>query len=285
MKKTFALMIAVFAMIVVFSSCEKEGQYKPKKKISQIVYTHSYKVGDLTISTQESEKWTWGGDVLSYIDVYNSDGDRTNTILFRYDDNQRIEEVEDNLYSVEYDYDNGHLDEIEIQYKNTGRMYKKMKFGYKGSKLATIDVTTNDSKAITPMSFNPLRFMIPDEVAEMMMSNTATKGVVRYTVTWDGKNIAEIASDGSDRTYAKWSYDDMVNPFKGFLNTNYTYDQIYSANNAVREELFENGKTTVLDYSYEYNGKYPTKMKYQAESSLLVPGVTLMVDHVTTYQY
>lgn len=285
MKKTFALMIAVFAMVVAFTSCEKEGQYKPKKKISQIIYTQSHKVGDLTISTKKSEKWTWGGAVLSYIDFYGSDDERTNTLLFRYDDDYRIKELEDSQYSVEYDYDNGHLDEIEIRDRNTGNLYRKLEFGYKGSKLATIDVTTNNSKASAPMMFNPLRFMLPDDVAEMMMSNAASKGVVHYNITWSGKNIAEIVSDGSERTYVKWSYDNMINPLKGFLNTNLGLDESYSANNAVREEIYADGKTTIVDYSYEYNGKYPTKVKYQTESSLLVPGVTLTVDNVITYQY
>lgn len=284
MKKTFVLMIAVFAMVVAFTSCEKEGQYMPKKKISRIVYTHSHKIGDLTISTTESEKWVWGGDVLNYIDIYNSDGDRTNTLIFRYDDDKRIEEVEDNDYSVKYDYDDGHLDEIVILNKLSGKLLKKMEFGYKGSKLETIDVTT-DSKGSKPLSFNPLRFVIPDEVAEMMLSNDATKGTVRYTVTWAGKNISGITSDGSDRNYVKWTYDEMVNPFKGFFNTTYGIDEMYSANNAVREEYSSDGKVTVTDYSYEYNGKYPTKVQYQTESSTLVPGYTLTVDNVITYQY
>lgn len=39
MKKTLALMVAFFALTVVFTSCTKEGQYMPNKKISEIVYT------------------------------------------------------------------------------------------------------------------------------------------------------------------------------------------------------------------------------------------------------
>lgn len=284
MKKTFALMIAVFAMIVAFTSCEKEGQYMPKKKISRVVYTHSHKVGDLTISTTESERWVWGKDQLNYIDVFNSDGDKTNTFIFRYDEDNRMEEVEDKEYTVKYDYDDGHLDEIEIKNKLSGRLLKKMEFSYKGSKLATIDVTT-DSKGNEPLSFNPLRFVIPDEIAEMMLSNDAAKGTVRYTVTWSGKNISGITSDAPDRSYVKWTYDEMNNPFKGFFNTAYGLDEMYSANNAVREEYSTDGKVSVIDYNYEYSGKYPTKVKYQTESSTLVPGYTLTVDNEITYQY
>ena len=52
MKKTFALMIAVFAVAMVFTSCTKEGQYMPTKKISEIVYTRSHKTGEVIVSTK-----------------------------------------------------------------------------------------------------------------------------------------------------------------------------------------------------------------------------------------
>lgn len=286
MKKTFALMIAVFAFAMVFTSCTKEGQYMPNKKISKIVRTRSHMTGELLVSTTQSEKWTWGGDLLSYIDYYDSKDNRIGTSIFRYDDDRRIEEVEDGTFSVKYDYDDGHLDEIEITNIATGKKYRKMDFDYKGSKLSSIEITTYDQtydqKGIEDLAFNPLRFVLSDEVAEAVMSMPATKGVEHLTITWTGNNITEITSG---TYYAKWTYDDKINPFKGFFNADYTISETRSANNPIREEVSMDGKVTVIDYNYEYDGKYPTKVKYQTESSTLIPGYTLKVDNVTEYQY
>lgn len=283
MKKTLVSLLAVFALTVIFTSCTKEGQYMPSKKISEIVYVHSHKVGDLLVSTSESEKWTWGGKLLSYIDYYNVDGVRTRTVLFRYDNDNRIEEVEDGTYNMKYAYENNHLKEIVVVNTTNGKEVQKMAFSYKGSKLATIDVTTYDTKGAESYSFNPLRFVVPENVAAMVTSQNDVKGTVRTTFTWTGSNITEMTSDRG--LSVKWSYDKNTNPFKGFLNMENTFDFAYSANNIIRQDLSVNGEATVLEYEYEYDGKYPTKVKYQSESSTLVPGYTLTVDNVTEYKY
>jgi len=278
-------MVAVFALSMVFNSCEKDGRYAPNKKISKIVFTRSHKAGDLVVSSTQSEKWAWSGDLLSYIEYYNSDGDRTGTLWFRYDDDKRIKEAEDGRYDVKYDYDDGRLDEIEICYASSERMYQKMEFDYKGGKLASIDITTYNKNEGAPMSFNPLRFILSDDVAEVVMSRPATKGVEHLMLTWSGKNITEMASTSSDNYHVKWTYDDKINPFKGFLNMELDIDQTHSANNVIREEISKNGTVRVVDYNYEYNGKYPTKVKYKTESNTLIPGYTLTVDNVKEYQY
>lgn len=283
MKKTLVSLLAVFAFTIVFTSCTKEGQYMPSKKISEIVRVRSHKVGELVVSSTESERWTWNGKVLSYIDYYNADGDRTRTALFRYDKDNRIEEVEVGVYSIKYDYDNNHLDDIEVVNTNSGAKVQEMEFTYDGGKLATIDVKTNDGKGAESYLFNPLRFVVPENMAEMVMSQSAVKGTQRYTFTWTGNNITEM-TDGRGNS-VKYSYDKNTNPFKGFLNVEQTFDLTYSANNVIRQELYDNGALTVLDYEYVYDGKYPTRVKYQSESSTLVPGYTLMVDHVTEYKY
>lgn len=282
MKKTFVSLLAIFAVIIVFTSCTKEGQYMPSKKISEIVYVHSHKVGDLVVSTTESEKWTWNGKMLSYIDYYNADGDRTSTALFRYDNDNRLEEIEGGIYNVKYDYENNHIDDVEVVDVSTGKEVQKIEFSYKSGKVATIDVTTYDAKGAASCIINPLRFILPDNVAEMVTSQSAEKGTTRYTLTWTGKNITELSAPGCS---VKWTYDNNTNPFKGFFNMDLHFDQIYSANNVVRQDLTLDGKSTTIEFDYVYDGKYPTRVKYQSESSTLVPGYTLTVDNVTEYKY
>ena len=287
MKKTVALMVMALAVAMFFTACTKDGQYKPKKKITKIVYTNSSNVEGLTVSTTSSESWTWGGDLLSLIDYYDNNGNRVRTVIFRYDDDKRLVEMEDASYSVTYKYDDSHLDDIEYREISTGKLMGKMEFEYKGRKLATIDATYYGDKGVQPIAFNPLRFFVPENVAEVVMSAPATKGsTVHYTLTWTGNNITELTSDPYGYS-VKWTYDDKVNPFKGFLNLSEysSFYQCYSKNNIIRQEYVAQGNKTVRDYTYEYDGNYPVKTKYQAESSTFVPGVTLMVDHVTQYIY
>lgn len=287
MKKTVALMIVTLAVAMFFTACTKDGQYMPKKKISKIVYTQSSKVEGLTVSTTQSEKWTWGGDLLSLIDYYDNAGDRVRTEVFRYDADNRLEEMEDATHNVKYTYNNDNrLEVIEVREVATGKLVSKMELGYKGSKLATIDVTSNEEKGVKSVAFNPLRFFVPENAAEVVMSTPATKGsTVRYMLTWTGNNITEMTSEPFGYS-VKWTYDDKINPFKGFLNLNdLTVSQTHSKNNIVRQEYVAQGNKIVRDFTINYDGNYPIKTKYQAESSTFVPGVSLMVDYEAEYTY
>lgn len=271
MKKTFALMIAVFAVTMVFTSCTKEGQYMPKKRVSEIVYTRSYKtISGLQLSFTERDVWNWNGKLLNYIDYYDANGNRTATTMFRYDNENRIEEIDYKDAVAKFDYDDGLIDEIKI-YRNDGSLRGKYEFEHKGNRL--VSITADGSKSLASLPFNPLSFFMPETAAQKVLECEATKGISRVLFTWTGNNVSALDITGDKKVSYKWSYDKMTNPFKGLVDMGDPELSLYcfSENNVVREECTEDGTTFVEDYTYTYDGKFPTKKTWK--SSRLVDGV------------
>ena len=255
MKKTFVFMIAVFAVALAFTSCEKEGQYTPKQKISEVKHTRTYKTATGTeISRTEREVWTWNGKVLSYIDYYDAN-DKRSTALFRYDENNRIVEINYGNTTAKFDYDNNLIDDIEIL-NASGTVVEKYELEHKGKTVTAVNVTTKDNKSLISLPFNPLCLFIPESAANKVLENSQAKGSTRVLLTWTGKNVTAAEMSGSKNISYKWTYDDKTNPYKGLFNmVGMGMDEIFSANNVVREEITENNTTKATNYSYVYDGK------------------------------
>jgi len=285
MKKTFVLMIAVFAFAMVFTSCTKEGQYMPSKKISEIVFSKTYKSPLGTeISRTEREVWNWNGKLLSYIDYYDATGDRSTT-LFRYDDDQRIEEINYGSYTAEFDYEDGLIEEIQIT-NEYGDLVVKYAFEHKGKTVTAIDINSNGSKSLEQLPFNPLKVIIPENAAKRALQGAATKGSSRMVLTWTGKNVTGLDIIGSTKASYKWDYDDKINPFKGLYDVEQSRcDLIYSENNVTREEMTDATAVVVENYSYTYDSKYPVLKEWDAQESDPAGLVTLTIHCVNQYKY
>ena len=262
MKKTFALMTVVLVAAVAFTSCTKEGQYNPKKKISEIVFNSSYveTISGITITDTRKEVWTWNGDLLSFIDYYNSRGERLYTESFRYDDKNRIAEIHNSDQKLVFDYDDNLIDEITY-YDSHNSIVEKIEFEHKGGKITSIMVEGSDDYG--QKSFNPLRYFLPEDVAETVMKS-ASKGVTHYTLTWTGKNITKMEASGQTNATWEFTYDDKVNPFKSLFDLfNSGYAMMLSSNNVTRSVYTTDNERSTVDYTYVYDGKYPVKKQYQ----------------------
>lgn len=286
MKKSLVSVLAIFAFAIVFTSCTKEGQYMPSKKIKEIVYTDYYRTAaGLDISTTEREVWTWNGKLLSYIDYYDANGDREGTSLFRYDDQNRIDEINYGTYSAKYDYDNGLIDEIEV-FNANGTVRGKYEFEHKGNKITAIEMVTGTGKSMASLPFNPLRFILPESAAEKVMECAASKGTIRVTLTWSGNNVSVLEGDGMFSFTEKYQFDNKTNPFRGLLNMGENFDySIFSQNNIVHLESIINGVTEETDYGYEYDGKYPVKMEWETTGYSPMEMFEYTVKHVTEFKY
>lgn len=286
MKKTFAFMIAVFAAAMFFTSCEKEGQYVPKQKISEIKHTKTYKTDAGTeISRTEREVWNWNGKLLSYIDYYDASDNRTTT-MFRYDNDNRIVEINYGYATAMFNYDNNLIKEIELT-NESGAVVAKYELEHKGNTVTAINMTFSAvGKSVTSLPFNPLRLFIPENAANKLLECSQTKGNTRATFTWSGKNITEMNTSGEYNLSYKYTYDDKNNPYKGLFNTmTLGMDEMFSSNNVVREEITEGGNTRAINYSYVYdNKKCPVKLTW--ESTMNFEGIVdLPVTCVDEYQY
>lgn len=265
MKKTFVFMIAVFAVALAFTSCEKEGQYTPKQKITEVKHTRTYKTPAGTeISRTEREVWTWNDKVLSYIDYYDANDNRS-TALFRYDDNNRVIEINYGSTTAKFNYDNNLIKNIEI-FSAAGTTIGKYELEHKGKTVTGMNVTLNDGKSVNSLPFNPLRLFIPENAADQVMENSPVKGTTHVLLTWTGKNVTAMEMNGENNMSYKWTYDDKNNPYKGLFDVvALGTDEIFSANNVVREEIMQGNNASATNYSYVYNSKKsPVKMTWES---------------------
>ena len=223
--------------------------------------------------------------MLSYIDYYDANGNRTSTSLFRYDSENRIEEINYGTATAKYDYDNGLLDEIEIINAN-GTLRGKFEFEHKGNKITAIDIVTNGGKSMEVLPFNPLRFVLPESAAEKVMEGASTRGTIRVLFTWTGNNVTTLEGSGMDAFNYQYKYDDKTNPFKGLINMGEDVDFVlFSENNIIHEEATINGSTDITDYSFVYDGKYPVNMEWETKGYSPMEMFEYTIKNVVEYKY
>lgn len=253
----------------VFTSCQKEGQYLPKKKITRIERTTGF--------FPEIEEWEWNGKLLSKITTSIDSGDVISIISFKYDSKNRVESM---LYDgitmathYQFIYDGNQLVKI-VRQEDGSESQDAYTFKREGKQVVEVTVAPVESKALAEV--NVLRYILPYEVAEQIKPSD-TKSVMTYKLTWDGKNIRHMDAYTNDVLGMEydWNYDNKINPFCG-LFTNQSlryYSNLYSTNNAtgvimkvVNIPGFESTSTST--YEYEYDGKYPVKCTKKTTSTL-----------------
>jgi hypothetical protein len=259
--------------------------YNPKQKISEIKHTQTYKTPAGTeISRTEREVWNWSGKVLSYIDYYDANDNRTTT-LFRYDKDNRIVEINYGDATAKFDYDDNLIDEIEVINGN-GVVVEKFDLEHKGNTVTAIDATFNGGKSLTSLPFNPLSLFIPESAANKVMEGSQTKGTTHVVLTWTGKNVTAVEISGTTNQSFRWTYDDKINPYKGLFDIEgIGLDATFSANNVVREEITEAGSTKATNYSFVYDKKNCPSTKTWESTMNFEDIIDLPVTCVDEYKY
>jgi len=280
-------MIAVFVAAMFFTSCEKEGVYEPKQKISEIKHNRYHALpSGTTISNNEREVWNWNGKVLSYIDYYNAKDERTGTTLFRYDENNRISEINYGSNTAKFNYVDNLINEIEI-FNTNGAKIGKFELEHKGSKVSAMNVTLNDDKSLITLPFNPLSLFIPENAADKVLECSNTKGTTHVSLTWTGKNVTAMEMKGSYNVSYKWTYDEYNNPYKGLFDVDaLSMDAIFSANNVVREVISQGSSSSTTDFTYIYDGKNcPVKKSWESVVFLSEFGLDVPVTYEDEFKY
>lgn len=278
MRRVFTLSIALIICALVFSACKKEGQYMPKKKITQIVDNSVTTVAGQAVTTTNKQIWNWGGSVLSNIDYFDNDDNNILSMFFAYDDDNRISEITTTSHETfKYTYEGKYLNKIEC-FRNEV-ILRTYVFNRDKNKITEV-ICTNPSKSSIGLEANPFMFFLPESAAETLVksSSKSNDGSITYKITWDGKNVIEVSADINNQTQSyKWSYDNKTNPFVGLLNPAlYSYSGMLSQNNVVEEiENLGNGPKTI-SFSYEYEGKYPVRRHYTDNNNVLSRDVTRM---------
>lgn len=265
MKKTTTLFMTLL-LATAITSCNKDGVYNPKEKIDKIYVD----AGD---GKKLSEDWTWDNKQLKTIDYY-SDGTIDYTETFTYTDN-RLSQVDNQEYdeTAKYTYDKRHLKQADF-YKNNV-LYMSCLFEYDDNKLSDIQVTATDTnKGLNTKGVaNPLKYVLPKQTVqaiENVLNENPTRGSIDFEIdfAWDGNNVSEMGMelDGEYSVLYVFEYDDKLNPFRNFLNSDleetlYGHGIYKSKNNVTAYTLIE----AVMGYSftesyyisYTYDGRFP----------------------------
>jgi len=266
MKKNFIFCLCV-AVIALFTSCEKkEGVYNPSKQIQKI-----YTIDDG--EKELEEVWHWDGKVLTSIDYV--DGMNSTTATFSYDKQKRMVAMDAGGAHTEFIYDGKYIKKIEITYE--GVVVSTTEIEHKNGKISEMrltDVFMDDDVWDKMLIVNPMRFVIPEAfpVVEKTMKKCAkAKGndqiIVKLNWKGDNANSMEITSTlwGETMTeLVELTFDNKNNPMYGLfssMNSDVVTNLFVNKNNALTMNYNLMGEEVAkVNYTYEYEDNYPTKI-------------------------
>ncbi len=323
--KRISLIFALIAL-VAFTSCKKDeidGYYNPKDKISKIYREDS--AGNKHLF----ESWNWDKKQLKSIEVYDDEGDMYNVETYHYNGDGRIRMVygsQNGVYSKYYykdellDYIELYFDEISIQnlvgYTDTilhNVLGARFDFSYNADNRFTEVKSTEYNLADDLIerftsSFNPFRFILPDNTCNSMMevmrynakhspSRNDTLRTTTMYFEWDGDNISKWTSEyivsNPGATYIEsYQYDDKTNPYNNLYDSfaASVYKKFSNVNNMTKcsKKLIEGDNELPggeVTYTYEYEKDLPIKRVSGGTVEGFSMGVGVLTSGTYHYEY
>lgn len=272
------LFIALIAICAVMVSCNKEGHYNPKKKISTISYSNyakeEYWDGSRWVLLNESltpryvgQVWTWNGNLLESIEYRNPEGGSNGIDHFIYDGHRLASITDDSGRSRKnFVYKSGKLSSIEYYTENTlDAVYNII---HTGNKITGIKYTAFTGKAAEarPLPSYVLGLDLPTQLG--VTDKSTRSASFEYFFEWEGDNVTHFSCvDQGFVEHQYLTYDKKLNPFRGIwdefavsLNSSYCGQAIMSSkNNIIHCKLVQGGDSYEFEHSYSYKGKYPVE--------------------------
>lgn len=291
MKNIRTLFIALMACMVTFAftSCQKDGMYKPKKRISKI-YT-SKDGGDRILQ----ETWKWDGKVLTSITLNDDDA----TINFNYDKKQ-LTSLTSGDQKIIYTYDGNLIDKITFMDGN--EEIASYTFKHDGKFITGVDAVIDNgylkSSRLIDVAFRDIDPTIAEtQVAQFKACQAEAKGLYKYSdvYEYDHKNLVTLKrhdNNNNDFTYT-YTYSDNLNPFYHLLTPEGLGDDVTGyglSKNAVASYHYEDTyiSTRVIDMEVTFpklDGKYPVEETRTEKTTHTVGNLTNIYTSVTTYYY
>lgn len=292
MKNLAKIIVFVFISASLLMSCQKDGQYLPKKKIAKIEHVTSSTIfGVTTTAVTSYQEWEWSGKLLTKITLRSGDGDVNGFIVPQYDSKKRVTSLHcvsgSDIDDFNFTYDGKNL--MKITHYSSDKDVAEYTFTKDGKNVVEITVNSYTSKDYEIAAINPLQFVLPNEIAEVIKPS-AEKATVVYKLVWDGKNLASMEEQRNGVLVANydWNYDDFINPLKGlFSNGNGSlngFEVLYSANNVVESHSVTHLAISDVEshnkYDYMYEDDYPVKKTWVSTST-----TGLEVTHTQSFLY
>lgn len=259
MKRLSILVLAIATIAFVASSCQKEGQFNPSKKIKSAVIEKLNVDDNMEISRKITYKW----DNNLLIDEVIDDGRNVISSRFTYDSKKRISEINtSDKYRLVYNYNGNKITTIEQFHDGTldrTYVFNHDGFGY----ITSIDVTVSRHKGTEVYdncSINPL-FFLPTEIANDIQTTMLKYKAndLFYAFVYDKNNNVEQMQ--INHIIYKYKYDNKKNPFYGFYDVlSIDFDWIFAKHNVIeRTATFQDDPDDkqILKYEYTYSGNFP----------------------------
>lgn len=280
------ILLALVALTFLFSACNKEGVYSPKKKIAAVYYQK-----DGNEQKELLESYHWDGNKLksrmyraSLLSQYSDDFEVVPTY-----DGKRIVRVDETISGeyVEYIYEGKLLTKLSY---HSGNEYADATVEHKDGKITRIFIPGKSSSKVCAEKLTNMLLPVNEVqcISKQMQqfSKTLAGRDQELLFTWDGDNIAAhklvgYYDDGSIvLSYeATYEYDNMINPFS--INWSDFGSQSNTCQHAIYAQMLTMSKNNVTkingtfnayitpewaitqneiyNISYEYDGKYPVK--------------------------
>lgn len=257
--------VALFAF--AFTSCQKDGVFNPKKKISRVFY--KYNGGEKSLSAT----YIWNKNKLEKIDYGNGE-----IAYFTYD-GKKVSKINYDESVTNFIYDGAKLSKVEISYE--GQLCESIAVTHDGNKITKLVITEYEiddyyDKDIVCNSLS-LRGILPATTCDNLIEKqiqakeSGRKGTYTYTVEfkYDGSNITEERWVESNSVYA-YTYDKGNNPFYGLFSGDGDYvEYLESKNNIEKVSNTSDGEYSEFSFQYSYDGKWPTeKRRFTSDGSL-----------------
>ena len=280
------LSIKVFCLIpwlcLLMVGCQKEGVYKPGKKISKIYDT--YPSGEKRLY----QTWSWDGDLLRSISI----GKGSSELRFQYKGKQLSSIYafgEDNQYYLfHYDKSGKRLESLDV-YKDrlthTPKVFHIAHYDFSYNKDGRISgyeeemyayPTWKDGDETLSMVLQCAIPGLPDMAAKKLATPRKQSkgddeiwGSISASFTYQGENITEchILTDELLVENYKFTYTNYQSPsYQLFQSTSFSSAGIYSRNlvkTCHYENIWDSDPTTSyfeeMEYQYEIEDNYPVK--------------------------
>jgi hypothetical protein len=272
MKKYFVLASAITVVTIINTSCDKEGVYNPKEKISMIYVENDDKSKEL------SETWTWENRLLAKVEnVINENND-----VYEYNTKKQLVKVtsyDDNNVAgyTTFTYDKSILTTMEI-YKDKAKIgsitidhdgKKIVKLTAQYNEVSVIESQMQKSSQSAKLFYHIMQLIVGKQIVDQMPKNIqkSTSYTVTLEFTYDGDNVvSSTLTSPSETMTSTYTYDSYLNPFYDMLfSNNENFSIPYSKNNVLKiESTTKSGSTSVvrtLNYKYTYEGKFPIKVE------------------------
>lgn len=259
MKRLSILVLAIATIAFMASSCQKEGQFNPSKKIKSAVIEKLNVDDNMEISRKITYKW----DNNLLIDEVIDDGRNVISSRFTYDSKKRISEINtSDKYRLVYTYNGNKITTIEQFHDGTldrTYVFNHDGFGY----ITSIDVTVprhKGTEVYDNCGVNPL-FFLPTEIANDIQTTLLKYKATEYfyAFVYDKNNNVEQMQ--INQVIYKYKYDNKKNPFYGFYDVlSIDFDWIFAKHNVIeRTATFQDDPDDkqILKYEYTYSGNFP----------------------------